>query len=50
MMLFEGMGVALADSNINVIIDINETAIVEGVREITENVLVPALNCSGVVC
>lgn len=46
MVLFEGMGIALADSNINVTIDINETTIIEGARKIAEEVLVPVLNQS----
>ena len=46
MILFEGLGVTLADSNINVTIDLNETIIIEGVREIAEDVLVPVLNSS----
>ena len=46
MMLFEGMGIALKDSNINITIDINETMLIEGAREIAEEVLVPVLNQS----
>ncbi len=46
MMLFEGMGIALADTNINITIDINETKIIEGARKIAEEVLVPVLNQS----
>ena len=52
MMLFDGMGVALADSNINVTIDLTETTIVEGFRNITKEILVPVFmdqsskNCS----
>lgn len=46
MILFEGMGVALADSNINITINLNETKLIEGFREVAEEVIVPAFNQS----
>ena len=39
MMLFEGMAVALHDSNVNITIDLNETEIIKGINE----TIVPAL-------